>query len=89
MKDLEIRARLEKLSDWILNRGRLEKTYLFPNFARAAIFFNKLVNPIEEQAHYPVIVIAYNRVSVSLSTNEEGSITEKDFVLATAFDALI
>lgn len=88
MKDLEIRGRLEKLPGWILNKGRIEKTFEFKNFARAAVFFNKIVNPIEELAHYPVLVIAYNRVSVSLFSNEAGTITEKDFILAGEIEGL-
>lgn len=88
MKDLEIRERLEKLKGWSLNKGRIEKTFEFKNFARAAVFFNKIVNPIEEAQHYPVIVIAYNRVSLSLFSNAAGAITEKDFLLAAEVDKL-
>lgn len=89
MQDGEIRERLEKLAGWILNKGRLEKTFLFSNFARAAVFFNKMVNPIEENENYPQITIIYNRVLVSLMTPEAGALTEKDFILAKAFDELV
>lgn len=89
MQDREIRERLEKLEGWILNKGRLEKTFLFSNFARAAVFFNKIVNPIEEHENYPQITITYNRVLVSLMTPEAGAVTEKDFLLAAAFDELM
>ena len=89
MKDIEIREHLSKLLGWVLNKGRIEKTFEFANFARAAIFFNKIINPIEEQQHYPVIVVSYNRVSLSLFTNAAGALTEKDFSLAKAIDALV
>lgn len=88
MKDLEIRERLSRLTGWALNRGRLEKTFLFRDFARAAVFFNKIVNPIEERQHYPVIVVSYNRVSVSTFSNTDGALTEKDFLLAADIEAL-
>lgn len=89
MQDSELRAHLEKLSGWVLNKGRLEKTFLFSNFARAAVFFNKMVNPIEENENYPQITIIYNRVLVSLMTPEAGKLTEKDFTLAKSFDELL
>lgn len=88
MNDLEIRERLVVLPGWGLNKGRIEKTFEFKNFARAAVFFNKIVNPIEELAHYPVIVVAYNRVSLSLFSNAVGMITEKDFLLAHEIEKL-
>lgn len=89
MEENEIKKRLEKLEGWQVHKGRLEKTYIFPNFARAAVFFNKIINPIESMDHHPVIVIAYNRVSLSLFTNDQNALTEKDFDLAEEIEKLV
>lgn len=74
--------------DWEVVEGRLSKTYFFDNFARALIFVNKIVNPIEEMQHYPRILIAYNRVTISLFTPEKGVVTDKDYLLAKSIDLI-
>lgn len=82
------RQTAKTVDNWELRDNRLEKTFYFDDFARAAVFFNRLVNPIEELAHYPRITIAFNRVTVSLFTPEAGKVTDKDMTLAAMIDAL-
>jgi 4a-hydroxytetrahydrobiopterin dehydratase len=88
LKDTDIRNFLETSHGWVLNKGRIEKTFEFTNFARAAVFFNKIVNPIEENEHYPQIFIAYNRLVISLFSQEANSLTDRDLQVAQAIDAL-
>jgi 4a-hydroxytetrahydrobiopterin dehydratase len=38
--------------------------------------------------HHPDIKIAYDRVTLTLSTHSKGGITEKDFALATKIESL-
>lgn len=85
---IEVRQRIIGMSGWSVENGRLEKEYRFQNFARAMVFVNKLVNPIEEYQNYPRILITYDRVHVSLFTNQVGAITETDIAMAKEFDEL-
>ena len=73
---------------WSLENGRLEKTFIFQNFARAIVFVNKIINPIEEFQSYPVIRIAYNRVMVSLFNHMQGHLTETELQMAKEMDLL-
>lgn len=85
---LEARARLLTLAGWTIEKGRLEKEFLFKDFVHAVVFLNKIVNPIEEQQNYPRISIVYNRVKVSLFTHAAGALTDADFEMAKEFDQL-
>lgn len=85
---LEIRGTIKNMTGWSVEKGRLEKEYRFQNFARAMVFLNKIVNPIEENQNYPRILITYNRVHVSMFTNQAGAITVMDLSMAKEFDEL-
>lgn len=85
---LEIRERLPKLKGYSIENGRLEKEYRFENFAKAMLFLNKIMNPIEEHQSYPKIAIAYDRVRVSLFSGAVGALTELDFLMAAEFNEL-
>lgn len=76
------------LKDWAIEDDRLNREYKFKNFVQAVVFLNKTVNPIEENQSYPRITLAYNRVKVSLFTNEAGAITTQDFEMAGQLDAI-
>lgn len=85
---LEVRMRLQSMPGWYIENNRLKREYQFENFVRAMVFVNKIVNPIEENQNYPRITIAYNRVTLSLFTNEVGAVTVMDFEMAAEFDRL-
>lgn len=85
---LETREEAAKLKGWTLVEGRLEKEYTFLNFARALVFVNKIVNPVEEHQNYPRITITYNRVKVSLLNHVSGVLAPVDFEVAAEMDSL-
>ena len=88
LTDREIQDFTHKNPGWSLVQGRLEKTFLFQNFARAIVFVNKIINPIEEFQSYPVIRIAYNRVLVSLFNQMQGYLTDTELQMAKEMDSL-
>lgn len=85
---IEMREKLQTLSGWEIVDGRLHKEFRFPNFARAMIFLNKIVNPIEENQNYPKIIIAYDRVQLFLFTHAAGALTVMDFSMAEEINTL-
>lgn len=84
----ELFEALKTLPGWSVVNGRLEKEFRFVNFARALIFVNKIVNPIEENQNYPKILITYDRVHLSLYTNTLGGLTTQDLAMAQEMNAL-
>lgn len=85
---LEQREKLIHLKAWTIEGGRLEREYQLKDFVSVMVFLNKAINPIEENQSYPRINIAYNRVKLSLFTNEAGSVTSMDFEMAEELDRL-
>jgi 4a-hydroxytetrahydrobiopterin dehydratase len=51
-------------------------------------FVNRLADAAEAADHHPDIAIAWNRVTVTLSTHSAGGITDKDVALARQADLL-
>lgn len=83
----EIHEKLQNLPHWKTNGIEITHTYKFENFVKAIDFVNLLVEPAEKAGHHPDLTISYNKVSVSLSTHDEGGITDKDFDLASKIDS--
>jgi 4a-hydroxytetrahydrobiopterin dehydratase len=85
----EIAARLISLGEWKVEKGALERSFLFPDFSAALRFVNRVGELAEEAGHHPDIDIRYSRVRLSLSTHDAKGLTEKDFDLAQRIGALL
>ena len=82
LDNTDIMDQLETLPGWQLVDYSLVCTYEFDNFVESVEFVNQLVTPAESAGHHPDLAIAYNRVTVSLTTHEAGGITDLDVDLA-------
>ena len=51
-------------------------------------FVNTVARLAEAANHHPDIVIMYNKVRLTLTTHDEGGLTEKDFKLARRINKL-
>jgi 4a-hydroxytetrahydrobiopterin dehydratase len=85
----EIARRLEPLSGWRVERGKLHKTFLFKDFVNAFAFMTDVAREAEALQHHPEWFNVYNRVSMDLVTHDAKGITELDFQLATRAQALV
>ena len=56
---------------------------------QAVSFVNCLISPSEKAGHHPDIAIAYNRVTISLTTHDAGGLTPQDFELAQTITKLV
>ena len=75
------------LPDWERREGRrLARTFLFPDFAAALAFVNRVGAVAEEQGHHPDLHLAWGRVDVETWSHDSGGITDRDFKLAEAID---
>ena len=73
---------------WHLAGGQLVKTVKCAGFVGSLEFVDEVGRLAEEANHHPDIDIRYNRVTLALVTHDAGGITELDFSLARAIDAL-
>lgn len=88
LNELEVRQKLEDLTNWITSGQTISHTYKFKDFIQAIDFVNRLVEPSELLGHHPDLEISYNKVTIHLSTHDAGGITQKDFDLAYKIEAI-
>lgn len=84
----QIQKELSQLKSWQLVGREIKKTYEMRDFVLAMGFVNSVALLAEKANHHPDIDIRWNKVTLALSTHSAGGLTEKDFALAKAIDAL-
>ena len=87
LSDGEIRTFLGGMEGWTHVAGGIHKSFSFPGFKGAMAFVNRVADRAIAAGHHPDLEIHYNRVVVSLSTHDEGGVTEKDVALAGEIEA--
>ena len=84
----QTKAALRFLPRWTKKGPVITRTFQFRDFSTAIEFVKALADLAEKADHHPDIDIRYNKVTLSLTTHDEGGLTEKDFDLATKIDQL-
>lgn len=83
----QITAALGRLTGWSRVGDTLTKTFSFKTFPDGIRFVDRVALVAEELGHHPDITINYNRITMTLSTHDEGGVTEKDVTLAERIEA--
>lgn len=81
-----VETRLSELDGWILENGKLHRSFRFGDFAEAFAFMARVAIVAEKMDHHPEWSNVYDRVKVDLTTHDAGGVTELDFELARAMD---
>ena len=82
--------RLTEIKGWNFLNKQIEKEFEFIDFKQALAFVNKTGEAAEAMDHHPDIFIhSWNKVKFTISTHSEGGVTEKDFKLAEAIEAIV
>jgi 4a-hydroxytetrahydrobiopterin dehydratase len=84
----EIRPALQTVPEWKKKGAAITRTFQFKDFPAAIKFVNALAKVAEKAWHHPDIDIRWNKVTLVLTTHDQGGLTEKDFELARKFDGL-
>jgi 4a-hydroxytetrahydrobiopterin dehydratase len=84
----EIEVGLRALPRWSQHGQSIARTFQFKDFAAAIAFVNKVAVLADQAWHHPDIDVRWNTVTLSLTTHDAGGLTEKDFSLAAALNAL-
>lgn len=89
LDDSAIAAKLRELPGWTRSGESITRTFTFAGFPDAVDFVQRLVAPAESLNHHPDIDLRYNRVLVTLSTHDQGGLTDLDFKLAALVDGAV
>jgi 4a-hydroxytetrahydrobiopterin dehydratase len=87
LDDSDIEAAVAHL-DWDREGDELVKVVTKANFAEAMEFVNGVAVMAEGVNHHPDICISWNKVTLRLSTHDQGGITQADVDLAGGIDGL-
>ncbi|MGB8267232.1 MAG: 4a-hydroxytetrahydrobiopterin dehydratase [Candidatus Velthaea sp.] len=87
--DAEIGRDLAGLSNWKRDGDELVRTVQLADFDEAISFVDAVAATASGLNHHPSIAIDWNKVTLRLSSHDAGGITERDFTLARAIDALV
>ena len=82
-----IKTALRSVPKWKKKGALISRTYEFKDFVAAIRFVNVIARLAEKAWHHPDIDIRWNKVTLALTTHDQGGLTAKDFALAKKFDA--
>lgn len=88
LSEEEVASGLAERSAWALVGGKLHREFAFPDFVQAFSFMTRVALVAERMDHHPEWSNVYNRVVIELTTHDCKGLSERDFALARAIDAL-
>ena len=83
----ELKTALGSLDGWQGGTDAIQKTFQFKDFVASVAFVNRAAELAEAANHHPDIDIRYNKVTMTLSTHDEGGVSDKDVDLAGKLNA--
>ncbi|MCU0344005.1 MAG: 4a-hydroxytetrahydrobiopterin dehydratase [Ignavibacterium sp.] len=79
----QIDSNLAKFSEWTFENDSISKHFQFKDFIEALSFVNAVGLESEKMNHHPdILMFAWNKVKITISTHDAGGVTDKDFLLA-------
>ena len=82
----QIRLRLKAVPNWSKRAQVILRTFKFEGFLKSIDFVNRIARKAQKANHHPDINIRFDKVTLKLTTHDEGGITKKDFSLARQCD---
>ncbi len=77
---------LRALPNWSKRAQIILRTFEFEGFLESIDFVHRIARRAQKINHHPDIDIRFNKVTLKLTTHDEGGITIKDFSLARQCD---
>jgi 4a-hydroxytetrahydrobiopterin dehydratase len=82
----EIKLHLQTVPNWSKRAQTILRTFKFEGFLKGIDFVNRIAAKAQKMNHHPDIDVRFDKVTLTLSTHDEGGITEEDFLLAKQCD---
>jgi 4a-hydroxytetrahydrobiopterin dehydratase len=78
-----------EIPQWkVVNGHHLVRAFIFPDFAQALAFVNKVGEIAEAEGHHPDILLSWGKAEITTWTHKIDGLTESDFILAAKIDKL-
>ena len=89
LTDSDIGERLAALEDWRRDGETIVRDRKLADFAAAMAWVNAIAGAAEAANHHPdILVHGWNNVRLTVTNHSAGGLTQADFDLAAAIDAL-
>ena len=86
----QINSKLSNFSGWSFENDSITKQFQLKDFIEALSFVNAVGLEAEKMDHHPdILMFAWNKVKITISTHSAGGVTEKDFSLAQKIEERI
>ena len=82
----QVTLHLGSIPRWSKRAQTILRTFKVEGFLKAIDFVNRIARKAQKLNHHPDIDIRFDKVTLKLTTHDEGGITEKDFFLARQRD---
>jgi 4a-hydroxytetrahydrobiopterin dehydratase len=82
----QIKLHLQSVPDWSKRAQTIRRTFKFDGFLKGINFVNQIARKAQKMNHHPDIDVRFDQVTLTLTTHDEGGITEKDFTMAEQCD---
>lgn len=88
LPDDAIARALAALPAWKRDGNAIARTYDRKDFDGSIAFVNAIAKAANAANHHPDVAISWNQVTVKTWSHDAGGLTDRDFALARAIDAL-
>jgi 4a-hydroxytetrahydrobiopterin dehydratase len=82
----QVTLHLRAIPRWSKRAQTILRAFKFDGFLKAIAFVNRIARKAQKLNHHPDIDIRFDKVTLKLTTHDEGGLTEKDFSLARQCD---
>ena len=82
----QINLNMKAIPDWSERAQTIFRTFKFEGFLMSIAFVRRIAKQAQKINHHPGIDIRFDKVTLTLTSNDEGGITKKDFSLARQCD---
>ncbi len=89
LSEEDIEKRLLHFPDWEYHNNAIHAEFEFENFKDCFSAMNRIAFECEALNHHPDWSNTYNVLTISLSTHNANGVTDKDFELAEAIEAIV
>jgi 4a-hydroxytetrahydrobiopterin dehydratase len=85
----QVGIHLKAVPNWSKRAQTIVRTFQFEGFSKSITFVNRIARKAQKCNHHPDIDIRFNKVTLTLTTHDEGGITEMDFSFARQCDEVL
>ena len=86
---VQIHSAIESMDCWIYSDNTIHKTIMFNTYMDGIKFVNQLAERAEAMNHHPDLTVGWCKVGVTLTSHDQGGVTDQCIAMAQAIDSIL